>query len=290
MWEVRFFQMQVSGRKLSHIDPCKVWIKPFNDSRYQIWPLPRRRRGPGRRGASADDGADGDAELQDDLDLPIEDAESDDDAEGAAMTREMNHLLSEGLAAMHANFHNAARRQGDQGADEHEQGRDGPAQHSDDDSDSDSDNNTADAAVAAADDTPAKDAAEALAAASLKGKAEAMLLLPGGHGIIRYYATGNFTAECKCGHDKSMLTSTKPSQNMQAKGRPLGYLAAWLLDGRNHGPKAEHWAPENEILATVFTKRLAARVFLKTFPEAHGLLAAERPQREHEPEEPAGLA
>ena len=111
MWEVRLFQMRVSGRRLSHIDPCKVWIKPFNDSRYPIWPPPRRGRG--RRGAGADDGGDVDTDAaQVDLDLPIADAESEDDPEEVAMHREMDLLLSEGLAAMRADCHQAQREPG----------------------------------------------------------------------------------------------------------------------------------------------------------------------------------
>ena len=298
MWEVRFFQMRVSGRRLSHIDPCKVWIKPFNDSRYPIWPPPRRGRG--RRGAGADDGGDVDTDAaQVDLDLPIADAESEDDPVEVAMHREMDLLLSEGLAAMRANCHQAQREPGDQGAEESEQGPDCPPQDSDDESDNDFDSS---AAAAAEDTMPAACADEAPAAAGLKGKADAIFVWPGGHGIIRYYnTTKQFTAECKCGHDKcvktrqstqaaSMAASKNPSQNTQAKGRPLGYLGAWLLDGRNHGSKAAHWEPVNEILATTFEKRVAARDIFKSYPEAHDLLAAERPQGEHEPEEPAGLA
>ena len=290
-----------SERKLSHIDPCKVWIKSFNNSRYPFWPPPRRGPGHGRRGAAgADNGDDCVANaIQDrlDPDPDLAGAESEDDAEAVALDREVNHLLDEGLAALRSGFHKDPRgNQGDQGADDIEHVPDCPAQHSDDTSDSDSSH-------AAADDTmPAAHVVADPPAAGLKGKADAFFVWPGGHGIIRYYKSSQiFTAECKCGHDKciktrqstagaSMSTSKNPSRNIQAKGRPLGYLGAWLLDGRNHVSKVEHWARENEILATILEKRVAARNVLKSDAEAAALLNAERPQRECEPEEPEGLA
>ena len=77
---------------------------------------------------------------------------------------------------------------------------------------------------------------------------------------------------------------------MQAKGRPLGYLEAWLLDGTNHANKAEHWTAENEIVATTFDKRTAARDMLALHPGGRQLLQRERPLRHGESDEPDGLA
>ena len=280
--------MRISDRRLSHIDPCKVWIKPFTDARYRVWPPPHR--GSNRPGAGTHDGGDIAGAVQDNLDdLPVADAESEDDPEEVAMQREVDTLLRDGLAALRAN-----NAQGNQGGDEDGQPDRSPqSSGASDESSSDSDNN-------AAGDDPACDRA-APAVAHLKGTADAFFVLPGDNGIIRYYNNSKqFTAECKCGHQKciktrqsteaaSVATSKKPSHNALAKGRPLGYLTAWLLDGHNHESKAAHWAQENEILATTFDKRLAAREILKANATAADLLSSERPRRHDEAEEPTGL-
>ena len=150
-----------------------------------------------------------------------------------SLCKEVDTLLRDGLAALRAN-----NAQGNQGGDEDEQPDRSPqSSGASDESSSDSDNN-------AAGDDPACDRA-APAVAHLKGTADAFFVLPGDNGIIRHYNNSKqFTAECKCGHQKCIKTrqSTeaasvappkKPSHNALAKGRPLGYLTAWLLDGHN---------------------------------------------------------
>ena len=67
------------------------------------------------------------------------------------------------------------------------------------------------------------------------------------------------------------------------KGRPLGYLAAWLMVASDQSDHA-HYAHEPTL-----EKRKEAREVLKTLVGAAALMALERPQREGEPEEPEGL-
>ena len=303
VWKVKFFQMRVSDRKLPFIEPGKAWIMPIGDTQYEFWPPPCR--GSGRRRGGADDGgdgADGRAALQDDLDFEADDSDQSD-GDAVAEHREIVHLLDEGLAAMRRTFeHASADNNATTKDDEQEPDQVHAPQMSDDDSDSDSSSNSG--GSVAADDGMAPAAAEAAADdASIRGTADAAFLLPGGCGIIRCYSkTNNFTAECKCiNHAKciktrqstaaaALATSKKPSANVLAKGRPLGCLTAWLLDGSSHGSKAEHWALENELLATTNDKRSRARELLAAYPEGRLLLEHDRPRRAGEPAEPEGVA
>jgi len=305
VWKVQFFRMRISGRKLPRIEPGKVWIMPLSDTQYQIWPP--MRRGSGRRGSGADDGEDaGDGEaaaLQDDVLLDdTEDGDSQDEVDGAdiAQHRDIINLLDQGLAAMQDHAKHASANGSASGRSDGEQeppDLDKAPQDSDDSSSSSSDDSSSisggamPAGAATAED------------ASIRGSADVVFVLPDGCGVIKYYGkSSNFTAECKCAnHQKctktrqstsaaNLSTVKTPSINMQAKGRPLGYLTAWLLDGKNHTSKSEHWARENEILATVFDERVSARNMLALHADGLQLLEKERPKREGEADEPAGLA
>ena len=199
VWKVKFFQMRVSDRKLPVIEPGKAWIMPIGDTQYEFWPPPCRGSGRRRGGADdGDDGADGRAALQDDLDFEADDSDQSD-GDAVAEHREIVHLLDEGLAAMRRTFeHASADNNATTKDDEQEPDQVHAPQMSDDDSDSDSSSNSG--GSVAADDGMAPAAAEAAADdAPIRGTADAAFVLPGGCGIIRYYSkTNNFTAECKC--------------------------------------------------------------------------------------------
>ena len=73
----------------------------------------------------------------------------------------------------------------------------------------------------------------------------------------------------------------------KAKGRPLGYLVAWLGQASNWTSKQDHWKPENQ---PAFADRQAARVSLANMEAGHTLLEKERPKHDDEGSEPEGLA
>ena len=302
VWKVRFFRMRASARKLARIEPSKASIIPFNDETYQFWP-PIRGTGSRRpRGGGGDDGHDGGgdgkgkaAALEDALDDDNGDSQDEEDGEQTAEHRRIIHMLDEGVAAMREN----AKRAAGTGMPE---GPPGSISDSDDDIDI-SPQDSSDSSSSGEDDGESGDLPAAkVEEAALRDGAEARFSLPDGCGIIRYYAkTQNFTAECKCfNHIKciktrqstsaaAMATAKKPSDNIKAKGRPLGYLAAWLQDGKQHASKKDHWALHNELIATEYTKRVAARTMLSLHPQGQALLAKERAKRDGEPDEPDGL-
>ena len=302
--------MRVSDRKLPEIEPGKVWITPLSETQYQIWPLPSVRRGSGHRkgghGGPGDhpSGGDGNHAVEDEDDPDNKDSADEDASDEVAVHREIIHLLDEGLAAMRDQVNEQRRAANGSKAAEGTHG-DGDQPESDPDPDAPQDSDSSSSSSSSSPDDESPPAAPAVAAAgdAVRGTADAAWSLPCGCGIIRYYDKfKNFTAECRCvGHVKciktrtstqaaAMATSKHPSVNMQAKGRPLGYLAAWLLDGSPHSSKAEHWLDVNEILATAYDKRTAARTIIAASPQGRELLQYERPLRDHEANEPHGLA
>jgi len=122
--------------------------------------------------------------------------------------------------------------------------------------------------------------------------------------VIRYYDSsgGNkkfFTATCECGHGKCILTrqatvgkSSSMTTNIRAKGRPLGQMVAWLAYGTCSACKDKncHWDKVAMAEHVTFERRVAARLSLSTMPSVTEILAAERPKRASEDDEPEGLA
>jgi hypothetical protein len=71
------------------------------------------------------------------------------------------------------------------------------------------------------------------------------------------------------------------------QGRPLGFLAAWLLRGPKCSVKELHSNLKKTLGTRTFQEeRLAARQYLKQFPEFQILFELERPPRDGEGEEP----
>ena len=108
-------------------------------------------------------------------------------------------------------------------------------------------------------------------------------------GNISYYPHSKyFIAHCKCGHgqcDKRMKSWADAGFSAAAPtgGRPLGYLAAFLLIGTRTASKDEHWLPEN--LDISLEDRIEGRRILGLRPNAVDLFRKERQPFPGEPEE-----
>ena len=105
----------------------------------------------------------------------------------------------------------------------------------------------------------------------------------------------NFTATCNNPlHGKCVLTRKSEayrraakSDNMAAKGRPLGFMSAWLDMGRHKPSKDHDWDTANY---PDFHTRLVARLALSTASGGSDLLDKEREPRDGEGDEPTGFA
>ena len=75
--------------------------------------------------------------------------------------------------------------------------------------------------------------------------------------------------------------------NIRAKGRPLGYLAAWLAKAHTYDSKEDHWLPAN---APTLADRKRARQMLADRDDGFELLMHERDKFPDEESEPEGQA
>ena len=272
---------------LSRLEPSKVWVTPLQRDDHvhgiQFWPPPRR--GPGINKDTDGNDSDGDP------DSGNEEA-SDDDT--VAERREVNAQLDESLRAIQQAM-TAAHK--DKHPDEHvpdEMDAAGGPPDESSDSSSSSDESSSTNTDEAPPDAPA-DADGSVPA--LRGTADVAVKVTGG--IIRWYSNKQiFTADCT-NHDgcvktrtsiqaKAMTTSANPSANTAAKGRPVGYLSAWLASGCHHActDKATHWTPLHE---PTWQQRDEARAAVAALPDGEQLLSKERPRRAGEDSEPAGM-
>lgn len=129
-------------------------------------------------------------------------------------------------------------------------------------------------------------------AARHKSSATAELVFEG-HRISFYLARQEFYAVCGRGCHGKLCRKVRTSRGSQdthksAQGRPLGFLAAWLLGGASEAvdtADAHKWG-----VACTREERVAARARLAACPGAEGLMSYERARRDGEPEEPIGEA
>ena len=110
--------------------------------------------------------------------------------------------------------------------------------------------------------------------------------------IVWYNKDGRFVAMCGVA-DHNIVPSKVCSRERTSKeggqpqrGRPLGFLMAWLLDGPAWGQKDEHC--DKHLAVYSHADRLHAREQLKLVPGSEVLFALERPKRLGEADEPAG--
>ena len=129
------------------------------------------------------------------------------------------------------------------------------------------------------------------------GQADEVLHVPGG--TIRFYSKNNiFTATCS-NHANCVRTRQSTAAkvsiktpNGKAKGRPLGHLVAWLAMEKQAAvdSKANHWNQAAVAEYCAYAVRLDKRLSLDSMDGGPEMLQHERPQRDGEGDEPAGLA
>eukprot|EP00971_Amphidinium_carterae_P351553 6492163-Amphidinium_carterae.2 len=115
------------------------------------------------------------------------------------------------------------------------------------------------------------------------------------HGTIAYYASKKaFEATCaQASHRPCKLTRTsvgRTKAGVTLGGRPVAMMAAWLEAGATLDCKALHWDVPSMTAQLSHAKRVAWRERLQNMPDAHSLLAQERPRHESEPAEAESLA
>lgn len=124
--------------------------------------------------------------------------------------------------------------------------------------------------------------------AGVRGAAECTLVLPG-WGRISYYASKEaFEARCcQADHGRSCAKTrtARPSASKRQQGRPLGYLAAWLMTPCS--TKDQHARVDTVDEGLTYEQRAVVRALLREeheeFAELEGF---ERDQRDDEIEEP----
>jgi len=102
--------------------------------------------------------------------------------------------------------------------------------------------------------------------------------------ILHYGANDNFMAECNmASHLRCTLTRTARPGRRKGQGRPLGLLAAWLLDPDCHeeSRSSAQWARPS------FDERVFSRTLLAQTENGPELLQHERAAALDEGEEPA---
>ena len=130
-----------------------------------------------------------------------------------------------------------------------------------------------------------------------KGVADVAVVFPNGS-KISHYKDGRFEAVCwphKDSQPKCRLTRTSktgdPNDPENAQGRPLGLLAAWLMecDALEISSRDQHCDPSS-LLRLTPDVRNKAREVLMSLPGGAKLASFERPRKLGEPAEPRGWA
>ena len=305
-WHARLYYLRESDRPLELFDPSKVTMVPYQADDYQVWPKPGRP-GNGRRkrygagdGQSDDGGDEGGDDPEDDVDS---EAEQDPGAiVDIAASREFTALLEESLVALEKQAKAGKAPPPPAPPPEPVPAAPAPPPGPPDSP------NTSDISLSPLGSELCSSASEAASAPasvvpsvarSDTGRADAdeVLEVPGG--TIRFYKkTNNFTATC-ANHCKCVKTrqsgeskaASKTPSNL-AKGRPLGFLAAWLAFGQEVScdTKKKHWHPPTIIKKCDLATRVVKRLELALLPGGDAMLAHERPTRAGEGDEPVGLA
>lgn len=114
---------------------------------------------------------------------------------------------------------------------------------------------------------------------------ENVMVIPGG--TITFYEKGNyFVAECEVHGKSCKRTRTATASKMQkhsAQGRPLGFLAGFLMKCSASGSIEEHYKSASKLS---HTERVAARAEFGQILGSARLLSMERPQMPGEGPEP----
>jgi hypothetical protein len=273
-WFSKYYAIRESAMPLGSFQPANATMVPLQPGvGTQFWPP--RRRTAARKGTGVADTAGAD-DLDDDPDHADDNAD-DNDVKADEDEQVVDKLLEDSIQAMRV-AHEETPPPPDPGE---AAGSDaappdpGPA-------DSDSEGSSSSSSSSSS------------KSVRLRGTADLAVQVPGG--VIRFYQNKNsFTATCcNPNHGKCVITRTaltaanekSSNTNVIAKGRPLGFMTAWLAMSEHTADKEDHWDTDK---APNFVTRVAARNQLADIPKASALLAKERPQRAGEGPEPIGL-
>jgi hypothetical protein len=124
---------------------------------------------------------------------------------------------------------------------------------------------------------------DVIRAAGERGEAEVVLKIDNGD-ISYYHTTKRFRAVCRCHGLGCVKERTAIAGKRACQGRPLGFLAAWVLNFGGADDSHSHLSPAGSILT--FETRQAGREYLKMMadddPAALQLLNRERKQHDSE--------
>eukprot|EP00971_Amphidinium_carterae_P350467 6491562-Amphidinium_carterae.1 len=126
--------------------------------------------------------------------------------------------------------------------------------------------------------------------------ADAVVTLPGIGRLAYHYSKGAFEATCmNAAHGRCVLSrSNKGKQKkvgdvrLEVGGRPVGFMAKWLLDGK-HVTREQHWDKERWQSLYTLAERESARTYLAELAFCDDLVSHERDRGAGEPEEPITL-
>ena len=143
------------------------------------------------------------------------------------------------------------------------------------------------AELAALADDPAPPAAPVAPPGRARSRGRATCTVEVAGGSLNFYASNqNFTAVCSNAfHGDQCVTTRRNTARAHCKGRPLGFLAAWLALGPFAETREEHMA-QVPVVARDLDSRRGCRQLLQGSPEGRALLAYERQLQPGDAEEP----
>ena len=311
-WYSRLFYLREGNIPLPVFDPSRVVMVPYqagDHKGYQLWPHPGRGKSK-KRPDEADDDADDECGNPEEADSDQEDPAITDNI---VCSRALSALLEESVAALQDHAVKPVPEPEGSAKSEEADPEDDPGADPPKDSPNTSDISLTPLSAGACsgssnsdtDPVSDRDDADAMPAASAahsdRGHAGSVLEVPGG--VIRFYDKGAdhpkyFVAVCSNHHNcvrTRQATASKQSTktpNCAAKGRPLGQLVAWLAMGQRAAvdSKAKHWKTSAVEEYCTHAVRLDQRFSLEVLDGGLEMLAHERPTRDGEGDEPAGLA
>lgn len=299
-WEGAWFQIEASSRPMLHLQPDRVWAIPLKGGEpTRFWPPPPRQRMPASwltrpsgeaPSTSADQGDAAQPDPADDHDDDIMGSLGSKSDDGSVWDR-LEELVADAFPMAGASKEAEVPTPGGEGAAPMLVEEFGDMLYTPTSPATDSEPEIPEVGeLDLGDEEQIAMPAEHEPAAGRRRPADSQLAV-GPHGMIHYYKiTNRFVAHCTLASHGSQCFKTRTSLaserggHFQAQGRPLGHLAAWLLEQERFPTKAAHFASKPSQAS-----RAAGRLVLETIPNSAELLAGERPVREGEANEPDAL-
>jgi hypothetical protein len=304
VWEGSWYEIESSTRPTSELNPMRVAATPLKDGGpFKLWPLPERLARlsrPRRGGMPSPSGDDGPAEDEGrspsdhgsdigDLEAELEELLDNADAEGGDVAARLDHLCEEFQSSFDEPVQAVGTASGGEKDDtlaEVDPMLYEPTSPRSEASQLELDQET----LPEEDELPSEVPASTLP--HDREPADVVLPVLGAGSITYYQKTNRFVAHCiwpghgaSCFKTRTSLGRRGASGDGGAQGRPLGHLAAWLLEGEHFADKASHFP-----LGPDADARARGRLVLDTVPGSEPLFLAERPVRPGEPNEPVDLA